>query len=378
MFEARFVGVATVLLVIGASSCAEVIQGLDVPYRSNSSSCQSPPAHVTSSGFQSLALGQGFLCAVRRSGRVVCMGRNTFGALGTREVELSSWSDGIELNLSGIREVAAVGPFSVCALGVDGRVWCWGNNQLGVLGNGRDEDEDCNLAPCRSSPTLVRGLPIISQITSGGVGVAAVGVDGSLWYWGAQLDDGGGQQVDLTHPHRSHYERVAHADVVSGHVIAYHRDGSVSGLAVVGVSTSTVVVRVFRDALGGVCAVDRSGRLQCNSPQNDMHIDQACFSDGSSGFGTTCVVVQGGSVFCWGQNDYGECGISPDSSVPCAETLPRNTRCTVQPNEVWPTSRFTRVSVGSSQACAIRSDGVVWCWGNNWGRPSATPVEILR
>ena len=91
-----------------------------------------------------------------------------------------------------------------------------------------------------------------------------------------------------------------------------------------------------------------------------------------------CAVKSDGTVWCWGNNEFGQLGneTMKDSSAPV---------------EVWENhhhdSAFTSartVAAGGHTTCAIKSDGTVWCWGDNdceqAGRTIApiitTPMEV--
>lgn len=70
----------------------------------------------------------------------------------------------------------------------------------------------------------------------------------------------------------------------------------------------------------------------------------------------TCALVSG-SVYCWGQNDYGQIGDMTNTD----RTSPTQVR-------TGPTSflqNVVQVSAGGGHTCARRSDGTVWCWGYN-------------
>jgi alpha-tubulin suppressor-like RCC1 family protein len=71
-------------------------------------------------------------------------------------------------------------------------------------------------------------------------------------------------------------------------------------------------------------------------------------------FGTTCALTEAGSLFCWGENRFGEFGNGTTTHspvpVPAAAGL-----------------RLTRVfgSVGTPQICGIGAEGEAYCWGYN-------------
>ncbi len=97
----------------------------------------------TLSDVKELGVGRGFGCALTRSARVVCWGRNDFNQLGlsnkspglarAMEVEVSHPAPG---PLSKIIQIS-VGDAHACALSRESRsVYCWGKNEHYQLGNG--------------------------------------------------------------------------------------------------------------------------------------------------------------------------------------------------------------------------------------------------
>ncbi len=71
----------------------------------------------------------------------------------------------------------------------------------------------------------------------------------------------------------------------------------------------------------------------------------------AAGSDHTCVLTVGGSVQCWGANDYGQLG---DGSL-TVRTLPVNV--------TGLTSGVKTIAAGGHQSCAVMQDGGVKCWG---------------
>ncbi len=65
----------------------------------------------------------------------------------------------------------------------------------------------------------------------------------------------------------------------------------------------------------------------------------------------TCARTSDGSVYCWGRNDFGQLGTSPEKP-----TLPVPTRVDGLPP-------IDHVELGNHTACAIGSDRALYCWG---------------
>jgi len=71
------------------------------------------------------------------------------------------------------------------ALGADGRIWAWGENSYGQLGDGTNT---------KQNKTTVQGLSSVISVSAGGYHSLAMKSDGTLWAWGrndyGQLGDG--------------------------------------------------------------------------------------------------------------------------------------------------------------------------------------------
>jgi alpha-tubulin suppressor-like RCC1 family protein len=73
------------------------------------------------------------------------------------------------------------------------------------------------------------------------------------------------------------------------------------------------------------------------------------------GYAHTCALVRSHDVYCWGDNRFGQCGVSP--SVPLV-TEPVRVPVSAE-------VRFTRITAGQEHTCAITQDERVYCWGNS-------------
>jgi cysteine-rich repeat protein len=96
--------------------------------------------------------------------------------------------------------------------------------------------------------------------------------------------------------------------------------------------------------------------LNASNGPNIVDLGGEAAIDITAGYGFTCVILTGGSVRCWGQNDTGQLGlgntIDMAGQVGSAINFGSGLSATV-------------ISANMGYACAVLSDGTVRCWGDN-------------
>lgn len=136
-------------------------------------------------GVFSVSAGYNHTCAVLETGRVFCWGINDKGQIGNGFIENDSGDSNVltpteVLGLSGPAVGIFLGGQHSCALLADGRVECWGSNEYGELGDGCYEK-----VKYRSRPTAVEGLdePVMTM-TAAEVYNCARLTSGTVKCWG--------------------------------------------------------------------------------------------------------------------------------------------------------------------------------------------------
>lgn len=293
-----------------------------------------------------VAVGNQHSCAVVE-GKVYCWGYNLYGQLGdggdTERV------DPMPVVLPVAIEQVAGGASHTCARGA-GRIWCWGNNDYGQLGNGSNTTS--------LLPVEVTGLGgAASQLSLGDYhSCAVVGGDAKCWGLNVYGQLGNNTFNDQLGPVPVLLPAGSVSDIVAGvmHTCARADNAvwcwgsNVSGQLGLGTSGNAVSAPTIVSAL-----------------QNQSVVELA------AGAAHTCARLAGGAVRCWGENYYGQLG--NDSTV--------NTTVPVAVIGLGGTA--TALAAGYANSCAVVAGGVR-CWGGNsyWqlGDPdsadSATPVDI--
>jgi alpha-tubulin suppressor-like RCC1 family protein len=78
---------------------------------------------------------------------------------------------------------------------------------------------------------------------------------------------------------------------------------------------------------------------------------------------TTCAVLTGGTVACWGDNSHGQLGV--DSGGPSLCGPDGNMGCSFRPLLISGVTTASKLAVGYQHVCAMTTAGGILCWGDN-------------
>ena len=303
--------------------------------------CLSPAPVSGMSGFAAIAVGFYHTVALQDDGTVWAWGENDYGQIGDDTIGRRT----TPVKVSGISEVAAVAAnfgHSV-ALKDDGTVWGWGSNASGQLGDGSTTS--------RTTPVKASGLSEIVAITAGLSHTVALKADGTVWAWGdnsfGQLGDGTTTFRRTTPVQVSSLSEVSAIAAGHGHTVALKNDGTVwawgwNNFGQLGDGTTTR--RTSPVQISGLSAVTAI----------------AVESD------HTVALKDDGTVWAWGSGDYGQLG---DGTT----TFRRTT-----PGQVSDLSGAVAIAAGYTHIVALKDDGTVWAWGDNWNGTLGDGTTITR
>ncbi len=150
--------------------------------------CNPTPAQVGSlTGADHVAAGQEFSCAQLADAGASCWGDDNQGALG----------DGKNGNSTSMLPAAVVAPLpnalgplnahyvTMFAIDATGSAWSWGDNSWGQLGVGSITGPSSCTSPCNSTPQKITAMSNVVQISSGAYEAGAVTADGKVYTWGS-------------------------------------------------------------------------------------------------------------------------------------------------------------------------------------------------
>lgn len=128
----------------------------------------------------------GTICAVAEDGRVFCWGSNTFGGIGdgTRNGRL------VPYEVPGIHDADEVvmGTGSTCVHRTSGAVTCWGLNRYGQIGRGDDVDPKAIQPSLHLTPGDVLLPEPVEHVFAREETACATRADRRLYCWGANTD----------------------------------------------------------------------------------------------------------------------------------------------------------------------------------------------
>ncbi|OFW83506.1 MAG: hypothetical protein A2018_03435 [Alphaproteobacteria bacterium GWF2_58_20] len=317
-----------------------------------------------------------------------CWGDNNMGQLGTGVV--GTFADGTTFSSVPVRALAGsvgkvarmtTGSYSVCALNEAGKIWCWGSNNWGQLGN--------NTYSNSAVPTEVFDVgKTFVDVASYYEHVCALASDHSLWCWGfnqyGQLGTGSTTSTKVPVTVSGMDSGVTSVDAGYDHTCAI-KDGGVwcwgentygqlgnnsTTMSNVPVQVSGMESSVSMIAAGGrqTCAIKTDGSIWCWGNASSGYLGTGSTSDvlvpqpltvqpGNAqsiynGEYTFCVKTQDRRLWCWGGNGYGQFGngVTGSSKTP---VLVAGGMTVSQ----WTEGRY--------HLCARKEDGSAWCWGYN-------------
>lgn len=288
-----------------------------------------------------ISAGYDSACAVTLSNSVTCWGSDNSGAARLAPSQLvlggvKSWK-ATGLAMGGTSNeghpeshgCAVVNVKKNAVVTLNGKVYCWGADDAGQLGDLAVHDNvDCAdkaLSSCSATGVAVKtaagaDLTGVKQIASGGKHSCAVTVAGDAYCWGSNAN---GQLGTST-----------------------------------SVSSSATAVKIR----SGVTAIAAGEDHTC-----------AIVSDSSAGSPAT-------SVICWGDSSDGQVGAVASNPVLLSAAAPVSDPLTGRA-----ITDVTELAAGGRQTCAIAS-GRSWCWGRNdnaelgdgrSGYKVVTPVDVL-
>lgn len=327
--------------------------------------------------FALVATGSDHSCAATYDGDVYCWGGSWFGQLGLgSERAFTAVLSPVRVAINEPVGAIDVSSRHSCAVALSGRMYCWGENGSGELGN----------ASRRSSarPVVVRGSQTFISVSVGHGNSCALDDGGFVYCWG--------RSTNTTTPTRIDARTFLAVSVGGFHACALDADGAAycwgsNNFGQLGTGTTVdahqpVAVhgghrfRMVSAGINHTCGVREGGVALCwgsgwsgrlgtggstTSVPTPVAAEQS-FAQISAGLEHTCALTGSGQAFCWGSSVYGQTG----TGLTAEEGLTLTDLFVGAPTPVASELRFTSISASEAEhTCALTADGAAYCWGAN-------------
>jgi alpha-tubulin suppressor-like RCC1 family protein len=257
------------------------------------------------------------------------------GGLGTNDLVHRSTPVQTTAGGTNWKQVASGGYYNSAAIKTDGTLWTWGDNAQGALG---------------TNDTTNRSTPV--QTTAGGTNwkqvsnglkasfVAAIKTDGTLWTWGTNIY--GELGININGSYRSTPTQVT---------------GSATNWKQVSCGYYQVAA-IKTDGTLWTWGRNDFGQLGTNNNANRSTPTQI-FGGGTNwkqvacGYATAAIKTDG-TLWLWGYNTSGQLGTN--------DRVHRSTPTQVAGGG----TNWKQVSCGYIYVGAIKTDGTLWTWGDNY------------
>lgn len=324
----------------------------------------SVPTEVSgaATNWKSVSAGSAWTCAIRTNGTLWCFGRDDFGQLGNgpgggdvlTPVQVGTATDWKSVS-AGLGE-------TTCGRRANKRVYCWGRDNNGQVGNG----------PAGSSnverPTVVGTNADWTMVSTGGYHTCGRRSNGRVYCWGDDQDGAVGDGGGAPGTDRSSPTQVAgaHADWTSVTSGITHSCGRRSSGRLYCWGSD------IRQGLG-----NGGGSTASKFAPGEVRGGARDWKSVAAGSYFTCATKVSGRLYCFGDDFYGQVG----TGVADQTDNPTPTQV------AGGATNWKAATMGNGHTCALRTDGRLFCWGygffgqrgdgvsgNNNAQP--TPVEV--
>ena len=307
-----------------------------------------------------VALGYEHACALRSDHTLWCWGANGDGQLGQGATSTQQQTM-VEVTALGDTVTAiTLGEYHTCAVKTDGSVWCWGRNWNGQLGN---DTNTSSSTPVQVKIDADRTLDGVTAVTANEAHSCALTTAGAVYCWGSNWQGrlGDGTYIDrrVATQATGMAAGVAKVTAGKGHTCVLKSNGQVWCWG-----------RNWSGQVGDGTTTERTSGVQITWPTQPAPL----ITDIVCGEEFTCVITAAGGAWCFGENGYGQLG---DDTI-----TDHGTPAPVTGMETG----IADVEAGAQHTCLIKTDGSLWCWGNNYygrvGDGTATerhlPVAVMN
>jgi alpha-tubulin suppressor-like RCC1 family protein len=304
---------------------------------------RSSPTQVGASTWSSVRCGKDHNLAIRSDSKLFAWGLNNYGQLGNGN-QTTEWSP-VQIGTSNWTAIAAGNSHSL-AIRSGGSLFAWGGAYFGALGLGNQTN--------RSSPVQV-GSSLWTTIAAGGIHSLGIRSDAKLFSWGFNLYGELGNGESGWGTQRSSPVQIGTSNWVAVAAGTYHTLAIRSGGSLFS----------WGQANYGQLGKGVGPYGYYPNQSSPVQVGSSLWTTVSACRKQSIAIRSGGGLFTWGQNSQGQLGLGDQNNRNSPVQVGGGSKTVLSsPGQVG-TSSWTAVSAGHEHSLAIRSGGSLFTWGRN-------------
>ncbi len=288
-------------------------------------------SQVEGGTFKQISVGGNHSCGLSDTNKVYCWGANGKGQIGNKPK--TPGNDYIQRPIlvsigANVTQISA-GDFHTCALTSAGDIWCWGNNKYSQLGDPTKTDSFYRDPVLVAPGGNIHPGEKFKYVSAGSQHTCAISTEEDVFCWGARENGALGISADtlpVTHP----YFRVSVNKTINN---------------------ISIPVKFKSLSAGGTISRNIGGIGLLDGEDPDIEPELARNQH-------TCAVSNEGEIYCWGQNNEGQLGIN--------STIQTSTPTKVVLSGLDANTLFSEVKTGAFHTCAKgikNGKDTNFCWG---------------
>ena len=288
-----------------------------------------------------------FSCSLANN-EMKCWGNAGAGQLGIGSLNSQTRPQPVSFGLGGVyaTEITLGYTGHACAVINDGSARCWGTGQHGRIGEGTGDNKQ-SPSPVAFSQKFASNTTA-TAISAGDHHTCAILNYGNVSCWGR----GYGSAIGIPLNNNDQYFPQATNSLGVGRTAV-----NISlGYQFACVLLDNGLVSCWGEGnYGQMGNGNNAANNPTPTPTNSFGANRTVVSI-ASGYDHTCVILDNGSVSCWGQNSYGALGrgtVGGYSSNPALT------------NSLGPNRTAVYISAGHQSTCVVLDNGEAKCWGYN-------------
>jgi alpha-tubulin suppressor-like RCC1 family protein len=276
-------------------------------------------------------VNQAFALAIDKNGRAWAWGVNGNGQLGNNTV-ISQRTPVSVLGAVKTFCKVSVGGFHSLAIDKNGRLWAWGNNSNGQLGNNTSANSVC-------TPVSVLGaIKTFCHIAGGNSQSVAIDKNGQAWGWGfnGSGQTGDGSATDRLTPVSVQGQKKTFCKIASGNGVTLSIDN---------------YGRLWAWGFNGNAQIGDGSTIPKRTPTRVCNTRTFCEVKAANNH--VLVIEKNGNVWAWGGNGSGQLANNSITSV----LTPVSVAGAVK--------TFCQINAQNTHSIALDKNGKIWTWGRN-------------